>query len=69
MLIRELGRWVVEVQFIGGNGYENGRWAGGMKHTRKTMEKASGNRCNPNTHIQLGHPFHVNSQRHQGFDC
>jgi len=28
MLIRELGRWVVEVQFVGGNGYENGRWVG-----------------------------------------
>lgn len=39
MLIRELGRWVVEVQFVGGNGYENGRWVGGMQHTRKTMEK------------------------------
>jgi hypothetical protein len=39
LIIRELGRWVVEVQFVGGNGYENGRWVGGMQHTRKTMEK------------------------------
>jgi hypothetical protein len=56
MLIRELGRWVVEVQLNGGNGYENGRWAGGMKNTRKTMEKASGNRCNPNTHMNSVRP-------------